>query len=263
MRLAIFGSPVAHSLSPAMHQAALEHIGEDGGYEARDVDQAGLFDGIADLRKGLLTGANVTMPHKVIAYEVCDDVTNRATTVGAVNTLLMRGDDLVGDNTDVEGVRSAWELRQLPPSQPVVILGAGGAAAAALMALRGQDLHVVARRPAVAHLMVDRVGARADVLAWGEPVPAGVIVNATSLGMQGEMLPKFLLDSATGLFDMPYGDVETRSVRVARDRGLPVADGLDMLVGQAIGSFAAWTGVRLDATIFRAAAEAELAGRAK
>lgn len=263
MKFAIFGSPVAHSLSPAMHRAALAHIGRYGDYESRDVDEPGLLAGIAELRRGDLAGVNVTMPHKVTALGVCDQLTSQANDVGAVNTLVMRGSQLLGDNTDIEGIRSAWEQRQLPDTASVIILGAGGASAAAQVALRGRTQYVVARRPEIATKVVDRIGADATVVRWGESVPRGVVVNATSLGMRGEVLPEFLLDSALGLFDMPYGDAETRSVRVARDRGIPVADGLDMLVAQAVGSFAAWTGVRVDVAVFRTAAEMELAGRSK
>jgi len=262
VRLAILGSPVQHSLSPAMHRAALAHIGEDGDYETREVGIDGLYAGIADLRQGVLVGANVTMPHKVTAHDLCDELTSQAHAVKAVNTLSMRRGKLIGDNTDVRGIRFAWELRQFEAADPVIILGAGGASAAAQVALSDMELYVVARRPAIARVTSERIGSTAAIVKWGDPVPSGIVVNATSLGMHGEMLPEFLLDSAVGLFDMPYGDSPTRSVQAARDRGLPVADGLDMLVGQAVGSFATWTGIYLDAAIFRTAAEAELARRA-
>ena len=263
MRLAVFGSPVAHSLSPAMHGAALQHMSVSGTYEARDVDEAALYLGVAELRTGELDGVNITMPHKRVAYELCDEVTGRAQAIGAVNTLMIRDGALTGYNTDVAGIRSAWEVGGLPASARVIVLGAGGAAAAALVALQQHDLYVVARRPVVAERLVDRVDSEANVIEWGDPVPSGVIVNATSVGMQGELLPDVFLDSATGLVDMPYGDVPTRSVRVARRRGVPVADGLDMLVGQAAESFAIWTGMQVNGAVFRAAAEAELEQRMK
>ena len=263
MRLAIFGSPVAHSLSPAMHRAALEHAGISGTYEARDVDEAALYTGIAELRDGVLEGANVTMPHKLVALEMCDELSPLARAVGAINTLSVGAGSLVGSNTDVAGVRAAWAAADLPASTGVVVVGAGGAAGAALVALQEHELCVTARRRDVAAHLVDRIGSKARVIEWGAPVPSGVVVNATSLGMRGELLPDVFLDSATGLVDMPYGDAATRSVRVARMRGIPVADGLDMLVGQAVESFAIWTGVRVEGSVFRAAAEAELARRKK
>jgi len=120
---------------------------------------------------------------------------------------------------------------------------------------------VIARRPDAAARVVDRVGADARVVTWGEPAPAGVVVNATSLGMHGERLPQYLLESAVGLLDMTYGDIATPAVTELRAEGVPVADGLDMLVGQAVGSFAIWTGFEIEPGVFRFAAEQELANR--
>ncbi len=262
MKLAIFGSPVMHSLSPAMHRAAFDHIGREGDYEAREVELDGFLSGVVELREQRLDGANVTMPHKRTAYEVCDERSDGATRVGAVNTMYLRNGLLMGDNTDIAGVAGAWTAARLPEDVPVVILGAGGAAAAALAATEGRRQYVVARRPEAAQSVVARVGTEATVIEWGEPVPVGVVVNATSLGMQGERLPESLLATAVGLLDMPYRDNPTPAVVELGARGLPVADGLDMLVGQAVGSFLVWTGVGVDQTIFRAAAERELLRRA-
>lgn len=261
MNLAIFGSPVGHSLSPAMHAAALASAGLVGEYQARDVDHDRFLEGVLEIRAGELHGANVTMPHKLVAYDLCDQISPAAARARAVNTLSSHKGQLRGDNTDILGVRSAWTTRSLPDDVPVVILGAGGAAAAAQVALDGHELYVVARRPDAAQRMVERVGAGAQVIAWGERAPVGVVVNATSLGMRGETLPEYLLESAVGLLDMTYGDNETPSVAASRRAGRPVADGLDMLVGQAVGSFAIWTRVDVDPEVFRAAAVAELAQR--
>ena len=261
MKLAIFGTPVGHSLSPAMHMAALEYIGVAGAYSARDVDLLGFRAGVAELRAGDLDGANVTMPYKRRAFELCDEKTEQAGRVGAVNTLFVRQSRLVGENTDVVGIGTAWDLRGLPDSGPIIILGAGGAAAAALVALAGRPQYVLARRPERAESLTARIGSSAVVIPWGEPIPPGVVVNATSMGMKGEALPKYLLESATGLFDMPYGETPTQSVLMAKRRSLPVADGLDMLVGQAVASFSAWTGVDVPATVFRGAAVEELKRR--
>lgn len=263
MKLALFGSPVAHSLSPAMHQAALSHVGVAGSYEAREVDLAGFLAGLVEIRDGRLYGANVTMPYKQSAFEIADRTTARARQVGAVNTLVMGDGGLVGDNTDIDGVRSAWAVAGLPTTDEVVILGAGGASAAAQVALANRSLYVVARRPEQAQEVVRRVGGSARVIAWGDPVPAGVVVNATSLGMKGEKLPSSVMAAASGLLDMAYGDRPTRSVQRARDRGIPVADGLDMLVGQAVASFRVWTEIAVEAEVFRRAAEQELLKRSR
>lgn len=258
MKLAIFGSPVEHSLSPAMHRAALAHIGLEGEYLTRDVDENSFMEGVAEIRAGDLDGANVTMPFKILAHNLSDALSGRAVRVGAVNTLSVSGGQLIGDNTDVDGVAYCFEQAALPVTDPVVILGAGGAAAAAQVALADRELYVVARRPEQARFVVDRLGSGAAVIPWGEAVPGGVIVNATSLGMRGELLPDWALDAASGLLDMAYGNAPTRSVAALRHDGIPVADGLDMLVGQAIGCFRIWTGEEVDSFVFRNAAETEL-----
>lgn len=262
MKLAIFGSPVGHSLSPAMHRAALAHIGVDGDYETREVDHAEFLRGLTDLRDGSLHGANVTMPYKILAHDLCDTLSTQAALIGAVNTLHVGERGLIGNNTDIDGVIYAFAHAQLPDRDRVSVLGAGGAAAAALVALAGREVHVVARRPEFAQALVDRLDTGATVISWGDPVPSGVIVNATSLGMRGEMLPPAAMESATGLLDMAYGVAPTPAVLALRSRGLPVADGLDMLVGQAVGCFRIWSGEDVEPLIFQAAAEAEIRRRA-
>jgi shikimate dehydrogenase len=246
-----------------MHQAALAHVGAEGDYQLCDVDEAGFLDGVVDIRTGKLDGANVTMPFKILAHDLSDAISDRAARVGAVNTLSMQSGQLTGFNTDVAGVAYAFEEAKLPATGPVVVMGAGGAAAAAQVALVGREIFVVARRPEQAESMLERLHSDATVIPWGESVPAGVVVNATSLGMRGEMLPEHVLDAATGLLDMAYGDHPTRSVAALRNRGLPVADGLDMLIGQAIGCFRIWTGEDVDPVVFRNAAEAELRRRSQ
>jgi shikimate dehydrogenase len=246
-----------------MHRAALAHAGLPGDYQARDVDAAGFAIPVDELRRGVLDGANVTMPHKQLACRTSDRQTDRATRIGAVNTLVMRDGELVGDSTDVDGIRMAWETRALPVDAPVVILGAGGAAGAALLATEGMPQYVMARRPQQAAALVKHVGVDAVVVAWEDAAPSGVVVNATSIGMGGEVLPEQVLDGACGLLDMAYGFVATPAVAALRDARIPVADGLDMLVGQAASSFAIWTGIDLDPDIFRRAGEHELLKRSQ
>lgn len=261
MKLAVLGSPVAHSLSPVMHRAALAEAGIAGSYEAIDVDRDGFMSEVQALRKGLLDGVNVTMPHKARAYEVCDVRSVLADRAGAVNTLVMRRSALLGENTDVSGIRSAWEWAQLPAGVPVTVVGSGGAAAAALVALEDRELHITARRDPVTRSLVACTGVEASVIPWGEPIPRGILVNATPIGMRGEHLPEYLLNSAIGLFDMAYGDEPTPAVVEATSRELPVAVGLDMLVGQAIASFRIWTECDIDPSVMRIAAKKELSRR--
>ncbi len=149
---------------------------------------------------------------------------------------------MLGESTDIEGVAWAWDRAGFGEHDPAHILGAGGAAAAALVALEGRVLSLSARREERARRLIERVGIDAEIVPWGEPAPA-VLVNATPIGLTGEHeLPPLVLDRATGLFDMVYGR-ETPALRHARAQGLTVCDGGLMLVGQAAASFSLWTGV--------------------
>lgn len=245
-----------------MHRAALAAVGIKGDYVAREVDLDGFFDGIGELRSGRLDGANITMPYKRIASEVIDELSEPARRIGAVNTIAVADGSLVGINTDVHGVLSSFHEAGLPESEPVIVLGAGGAAAAALVALGARRQYIVARDQEKARQTAVRVGTAAKVIEWGDPLPAGVVINATSLGMRGESLPEEVIAAATGLLDMPYRNEPTPSVVLLRKRGVPVADGLDMLVGQAVASFETWTLRTVGAEVFRSAAEQELLKRA-
>ncbi|MDH3539909.1 MAG: shikimate dehydrogenase [Acidimicrobiia bacterium] len=252
LHLALLGDPVAHSFSPRLHAAALAAAGIRGSYEARRVDVAGMESAVEEIRTGHLHGANVTMPHKRVAARLADSLEADAARAGSVNTLLIRAGVVAGASTDVEGIRRAWGRL---PEGPVLILGAGGAAAAALLALEGRPLSVSARRPDAARALVARSGVEATVSEWGKPVDGAVVVNATALGMQGERLPESLLASAAGLFDMPYGKGQTPAVVTAVAHGLPVVDGVEMLISQAALSFELWTGVSPSPAAMRAAIE--------
>lgn len=254
MRLALFGDPIAHSLSPAIHEAALAAAGIPGSYEARRVDAAALSHAVDELRAGTLDGANVTMPHKRSAAAACDELGPNAARAGAVNTLVRVGDTIVGHNTDVAGVRTAWREAGLPAEGPILVLGAGGAAAAALLALEGRPLSISARKAGAGAALASVVGVSATEVAWGESVDGAAIVNATPLGMEGEPLPEAVVAGGEALFDMTYGSDPGPAVTAYRRRGAPVADGEDMLIAQAAESFRLWTGRAADTNAMRAAA---------
>lgn len=253
LRLAVLGDPVAHSLSPVIHAAALDFAGLDGTYSKRQVDRYGMRRAADDLRSGRLAGANVTMPHKVLAAGLADQRSGAVVRSGGANTLWMENGRLQADSTDPEGVRFAWQHARLPGDAPVLLLGAGSAAAAALLALGDRDVRVAARRPEAAHDLVARVGSKAVVAPWGQPVAGAVLVNATPLGMRGEALPAGVLDEAGGLLELAYGRGETPAEAVLAARGLPVASGKLVLVGQGAASFAIWTGVEVPPTVMLAA----------
>ncbi|MFC2177085.1 shikimate dehydrogenase family protein [Actinomycetota bacterium] len=242
MRLAVFGDPIHHSLSPLLHNTALAASGLEGIYEARRVDIVGLAAAVDEIRAGRLDGGSVTMPHKEAAARLCDRLAATSSRAGAVNTLVRVDGHVIGHNTDIAGIQAAWRAARLPSTGPVVVLGAGGAAAAAVLALEDRDVTISSRRPEAAHDLVAKLAVTASVLPWGAPVADAVVVNATPLGMRQEPLEPARLAAAAGLFDMAYGAHETPAVGQMRGRGLPVADGRLMLLHQAAVAFELWTG---------------------
>ena len=242
MRLAVVGSPVEHSLSPVIHTAALAECGIDGSYTVIDCDAAGFPQVLRSVRTGDLDGCNVTMPHKRLAHDLVDDHSPLARRAGAVNTVTREDHRLVGHNTDVTGIIRAAESAGLPGDIPVLVLGAGGAAAAALLAFEGRRLALSARSPENAAAVAQSVGVDTDIIAFGTPVEGALVVNATPIGMKGETLPTGVLAGAAALFDMPYGATPTPASRTAWSLGRPVVVGEDMLLFQALESFRLWTG---------------------
>ncbi len=244
-RLAVLGDPVSHSLSPAMHNAVLAALGLEGVYSRRRVDQRGMASAASEMRTGELHGANITMPHKGVAARLADGLSPDAARAGSVNTWTLedRG-RLVGHSTDVEAIRRVWVRAGLPTDCPVLVVGAGGAASAAMVALDKRDLWCSARRPEAVSALAGRVDVPFRPLEWGGSLPGAVVVNATPLGMRGGELPVKLLEESMGLFDMAYvaGGEETGAVRWMRERRKPASDGLEMLAAQAEASFEMWTG---------------------
>lgn len=253
MRLVLLGDPVGHSRSPAIQRAALESAGIEGTYEARRVDAAGMVNAVDEIRYGRLDGANVTMPHKHLAFELADRVAEAALRSGAVNTFARIAGEVWGYNTDVDGIRAVSETPGFPDTAPVLIMGSGGAAAGAVVALAHLAVAVSGRRPAAAADLLARTRVDGIVVPWGTAVDGAVVVNATPLGMNGESLPDEVLAGASGFIDLTYGSEETPSVSRCRARGIPVADGRDMLLAQAAVSFEIWTGVKAPIDVMRSA----------
>lgn len=256
LRVGLIGDPVAHSLSPAFQQAALDALGIDARYARWHTAAADLPARFAALRAPDVLGANVTLPHKEAAFALVDDVTARAAAARAVNTVVSRDGRLLGDNTDIPGFLAPLGERGLDlPALDAVVLGAGGAARGVVVALlqRGcRSVTVANRRPERAAALIADLGAPPTA----RPAPlgaslapalaaAGLLVNATSIGWQGDSLP---LDAAllrglppTALvYDLTYR--ETPLLRAAGALGLATLDGLRMLVCQGAESLRAWTG---------------------
>ena len=267
-RVAVLGHPVAHSRSPAMHNAAFAALGLDWRYEAIDVEP----ERFAELVRGMpargFAGANVTIPHKLAALEVADSASPVARTVGAANTLVFRGGAIHAENTDVEGTLAA--LRERAPEAPAgmraLVLGAGGAARAVVFALiegGAARVDVWNRHPERAEALVSDLSTaagRTRLAATRAPslAEADLLVNATSVGMSRpgpdshhpeeedsfKELPLSAdeLDDRLIVVDLVYRQDRTPLVRTARARGLRCADGLDVLVHQGAASFRLWTG---------------------
>jgi shikimate dehydrogenase len=251
--LALFGDPVEHSWSPAIQQAALDAVGLAGTYRAVKVDAEGFRQGCIDLRKGRWQGANVTMPHKRRAAEETDERSVGAERSGSVNTIVVDGSRLVGHSTDIDGIQNVWREAGLSTAASVMVLGAGGAAAAALIALDTHDLFISARRSEAVEQLSEVVDVAVRPVPWGTAVPGAVIVNATPLGMRNETLPPGLVEESAGLLDMAYRRGTTPAVRVADRAGLPYGSGTDLLLAQAVASFAWWTGLPAPADEMRVA----------
>ncbi|CAN5784120.1 shikimate dehydrogenase [soil metagenome] len=237
-RFALAGDPVAHSLSPAMQNAALRESGLEGSYELIRCDADGFRDLVARLRDGEFAGLNVTMPHKGIAHEVCDRLTTEAELAASVNTLRAVDGSIEGHSSDVVAFREAFAALGGPSR--MVLMGAGGSAHAGLAAFTGEVLVWGRNRDRVEAFVAD------NAVSALERLPADyVLVNCTPLGMKGEEIPKGLLASAAGIIDLPYGREETPAVFSARAAGIPVVDGLWFLAVQAAESFRWWTGVEV------------------
>ena len=183
------------------------------------------------------------MPHKRLAAAEVDRKSIGADRSGSVNTIVVEDGVLIGHNTDIDGVRLVWGSAGLPPDAPVLVLGAGGAAAAVAIALESHHLFMAARRLETARRLAERIDVDLHLLPWGQPLPGAVIVNATPLGMGGEALPPGAVEASAGLLDMAYGRERTPAVESARRLGLPCAPGTELLIGQAAVSFTLWTGV--------------------
>lgn len=265
-RLVLLGHPVGHSLSPHFQNAALRAAAIPLVYEALDVPPARLPSTLAELARVRAAG-NITIPHKRAVAAACAHLTPQAERVGAVNTFWHDGEALVGDNTDVAGfdalVRSV--LGQLPATACVVMLGAGGAAAAvcaAVAAWRDARLTVVGRTPERVDALRRRFPeihtmAASPGLADASAVlaEADVVVNATPVGMTSDThpIPLTHLRRDAAVMDLVYRPGETAWVRAARAAGHPAADGLEMLIAQGAHAFERWFGVPPDVACMRAA----------
>lgn len=267
VQLGVLGSPVAHSLSPILHNAALTALGEDIRYAKIECPPDQLSHAIQRARHAGFIGLNLTVPHKIAAVELCDELDETARQLGAVNTLLFDGEKTVGFNTDGSGlVRAirdtfAMDLRDLR----VMILGAGGGAGSAaalqcalekcprlVLANRTREKALDVAAKATRLLLSDRLEGPEDLVTVIPLAPddlreqltrTDLIINATSLGMKRSdprLIPAALLTPDLMVYDMIYRPSVTRLLEDARASGARTANGLAMLLHQGALSLEIW-----------------------
>ncbi len=266
----LIGWPAAHSRSPLIHHYWLRTLGIEGGYNIEAVPPEGFADFVLRLSSRGFVGANVTLPHKerALALSMPDP---RARAVGAANTLWYDNGELRSTNTDIEGFidnldacAPGWDA-----ATDALVLGAGGSSRAVVFGLieRGiERVHLANRTAARARTLADQFGARVDPVAWDavdDLLPgSALLVNTTSLGMHGQ--PALEIDlgrlpASAVVADLVYVPLDTALLSAARARGLKTADGLGMLLHQAVRGFELWFGQRPRVTSeLRALVEADL-----
>ena len=250
--LGVAGWPVGHSRSPAMQNAALAELGLEWLYVPVPVPPDLFPATVPALGPAGFRGVNVTVPHKLAAREAADSLSPAAAAIGAVNTLSF-GDGIEGDNTDAGGLLDA--LEEPVGGRTALVLGAGGAARAAVWALldAGAEVSVWNRTATRAEELAADLGAR----AVAKPVPAEVVVNCTVVGLAGGGVDDLGLagvDPGAVVVDMVYGDEPTPVEGWAASGGARFVSGLEVLVRQGARSLARWTGCEPPVDVMRAAA---------
>lgn len=272
---ALFGHPVAHSVSPLMHNRAFEELGLNCCYLAFDVKTEDLDVAVKAIRALGLGGANITIPHKERVVQYLDEVEEQARLIGAVNTVINRDGCMVGYNTDAPGFLESLrcEAGFVPSGKGVVILGAGGAARAVAFALAFsgvKSLGIFNRNPSraeelgkdISDLAVCKVetGDLNGIALRRALAKADLLVNATSVGMYPNVAESPLQDIShlrPGMLvcDLVYNPLKTRLLQEAEKRGCRTCSGLGMLVYQGALAFELWTGKRAPVAVMRQAAE--------
>ncbi|WP_047373758.1 shikimate dehydrogenase [Exiguobacterium sp. ZOR0005] len=247
MRLAVIGHPIAHSLSPVLHEQWLRASGLFGRYEAIDVTTAELAPLFQAMRDGDFDGFNVTIPYKEAVIPLLDDLEEAAKSAGAVNTVYKRDGRLIGANTDGIGLVTAldpytdWTGR-------VLVIGAGGAARGIIHALPTRNVTVTNRTMSRAERLADEFGIESSTLSDVDVSRYDVIIQTTSVGMDGVSSPLSLnrLRQNTVVCDIIYRPLVTPFLSEAAERGGKTVNGIAMFVGQGALAFERFTGVKPD-----------------
>jgi len=291
---AVYGSPIRHSASPAMHNAAFAALGLDWRYLAFEVDPKKLRAAIEGAKAMGFAGINLTVPHKLLAVDMVDALDESAKRWGAVNTIkfersaggspasssghageppALREIRAVGFNTDADAIITSLreDLKLEPRGARVLLLGAGGAGQTAALRLAAEkvaELFLVNRTETKAHAVAGEIIERfpAVKVSVGYPkTPVDLVINATSLGLKaGDASPldeqQFSLKQTAAVYDMIYRPAETTLLRTARTAGCRTANGLGMLLHQGARAFEIWTGHPAPLDVMRRALEQNIYG---
>ncbi len=257
----VIGHPVDKSLSPIMHNEAFRAKGLDYVYLAFDVDTFHLKEAVEGLRALKVKGFNVTMPHKVAILNLLDRIDEDASLVGAVNTVVNDDGELIGYNTDVNGIISALEAKvHSLKGLKALLIGAGGAARACIVALvlKGcKEIIIMNRNFDKAKLMAEDLSKKLKMNYILEELSmdslkkainsVDIIINATPIGtypnLDESIVPQELIKKDMVVFDVVYNPKKTKLIRDAEKMGAKVIPGYEMFVGQGAASFKLWTGI--------------------
>lgn len=263
---AVIGNPVAHSLSPLMHNAAFGRLGIDAVYVAFHVTNVAAA--ISGIRAMGIQGVSVTIPHKIAVMDHLDEVSPAARAIGAVNTIINRGGHLVGDNSDGRGAMAALTRHCPLKGRQVAVIGAGGAARAVAFAAaaEGGQVTIINRSRAPGEALARAVGGIYRPLAGDNPVgDCDILVNTTPVGMTPHdtvsPVSPAALRPAMIVMDAVYAPLDTWLLRDARRAGCHTIDGLDMFVEQGALQFEWWTGRRAPAPLMKSTVAAALMRR--
>ncbi|MEK3709399.1 shikimate dehydrogenase [Bacillus sp. FSL K6-1005] len=272
----VIGNPIAHSMSPDIHNAALKDLGLDGHYHAFKVEEDSLEDAVKGIRALGVQGINVTVPHKVSIMDHLDHIDESAKVLGAVNTVRREGDKLVGYNTDGEGfVKSLMRILDKPISElSFLMIGAGGAARAIFTTIvrdNPEKFDICNRTIEKAKQLTESAPSfrNVEVLSIKEAEERleqyDVIIHTTSVGMYPnvEDIPLSLqrAESSAVVCDIVYNPIQTSLLKEAKQKGLKTLDGVGMFVEQAALSFRLWTGHEPDVEKMRSIVVGKLGGK--
>jgi shikimate dehydrogenase len=271
---AVYGSPIAHSASPAMHNAAFAALGLNWRYLAFEVDPKNLRAAIAGAKAMNFAGLNLTVPHKLLAVALVDALDESAKKWGAVNTILFNEKGATGFNTDADAIVTSLreDLKVEVRGAKVLLLGAGGAGRTAALKLASDnvaELFLVNRTPSKAEEIAGEIKRQFCQVKVSTGYPNGgvdLILNATSLGLKHDDVSpldekQFALTQSRAVYDMIYRPAETTLLRAAKAAGCQTANGLGMLLHQGAKAFELWTGRPAPRDVMRRALEQSIYGK--